>query len=185
MSLYKKRPEDDWGEFWDRHCSISINARSVIFPDERTGFTRLLWIPAGLSIKRVVVASQQCFSVRGQEFDLPTVRDARVPKHDYVIRVRDNLEADHELWDMWPHEMFRRNIGTETMLERLVHGLKVFEETGQHLDIKGWTKCMGSRYYCGNVPCVRWHAAAGELETHNLDPLMILPRISARQVITA
>lgn len=43
-----------------------------------------------------------------------------------------------------------------TLRERLLMELEYFNETGKHLDIKGFTICAGSRYSDGYVPYVFW-----------------------------
>lgn len=45
-----------------------------------------------------------------------------------------------------------------TLRERLLFELAYFNETGNHLDIKGVTFCSGSRYADGDVPNVHWYS---------------------------
>lgn len=40
--------------------------------------------------------------------------------------------------------------------ERMLMEIQYFKKTGEHLDIKGWTICTGSRYAGGGVPRVYW-----------------------------
>ena len=44
-----------------------------------------------------------------------------------------------------------------TLRERLLFEIAYFKKTGEHLDIKGWTICTGSRYANGAVPYMYWH----------------------------
>src|SRR3990167_5339132 len=46
-----------------------------------------------------------------------------------------------------------------TLRERLLMEILYFKETGNHLDIKGWTICSGSRGSDGGVPDVYWGSA--------------------------
>ncbi len=48
-----------------------------------------------------------------------------------------------------------------TLRERLLMEIQYFKETGNHLDIKGWTICSGSRYSDGDVPYVCWYPGNG------------------------
>jgi len=50
--------------------------------------------------------------------------------------------------------MERRLVKTETLKERLIHGLKYFIESGRHLDTLNTTLCAGSRYTDDCVPIV-------------------------------
>ncbi|PIU74766.1 MAG: hypothetical protein COS76_04390 [Candidatus Portnoybacteria bacterium CG06_land_8_20_14_3_00_39_12] len=43
------------------------------------------------------------------------------------------------------------------MFERIIHELKFFQETGEHLDIDNITLCAGSRGRGGHVPLVSWN----------------------------
>jgi len=51
-----------------------------------------------------------------------------------------------------------------TLRERLLMEIEYFKETGQHLDVKGWTICSGSRDSVGCVPSVDFHPGTGKVE---------------------
>lgn len=89
--------------------------------------------------------------------DLNTVRDVvKRPDGAYVVWVKVNVEADPDLANVSAEKIVERELNTLTLRERLVLGLKYFDETKSHLDIKNWTLCAGSRDADGDVPCVCW-----------------------------
>lgn len=50
-----------------------------------------------------------------------------------------------------------------TLRERMFMEILYFQETGSHLDIKGWTICSGSRDSGGGVPGMYFRPACGEV----------------------
>jgi hypothetical protein len=78
----------------------------------------------------------------------------------YAIWVKDNVEADEELKNLSATDIKEKGIATETLADRLIHELKFFTETGEHLDVKNMTLCAGSRDSFGVVPGVCWRYGA-------------------------
>ncbi len=97
-----------------------------------------------------------------------SVADRHPKDGSYAICVRDRIEADEELKNLSAEQIWQMNIITETLPERLVHGLKVYYESKQHLDIMKRTLCAGSRSSCGGVPSVYW--CGDELGVYDDDP---------------
>ncbi len=53
-----------------------------------------------------------------------------------------------------------------TLRERMLMEIQYFKETGNHLDVVGWTICSGSRFSDGGVPCVDFHGAHDEVNVY-------------------
>lgn len=51
-----------------------------------------------------------------------------------------------------------------TLRERMLLEIQYFEDTGSHLDVKGWTICSGSRDSDGRVPFVYFDPYTDEVE---------------------
>jgi len=97
--------------------------------------------------------------------DLNTVRDIVVrPATAYVVWVKKNVEADPDLANVSAEKIVECGLNTLTLRERLVLELKYFDETKQHLDIKNWTLCTGSRYADGFIPDVDWDGSDAKLD---------------------
>lgn len=56
-----------------------------------------------------------------------------------------------------------------TLRERILLELAYFQETGNHLDVKGWTLCSGSRHSGGSVPGADWDDGKFRISWYNLD----------------
>jgi len=97
---------------------------------------------------------------RGNITDL----DRWAPHHErtaeanpYAIWVLDTPEPHKELTDLSAIELRRQGIPTETLTERMLHGLRFYTETENHLDKRLMTLCAGSRNHVGLVPMVYHH----------------------------
>ena len=107
-----------------------------------------------------------CWRWTEDNFDKIVIYNERDAKNGpYSIWVRDEVEADEKYKNLSANQIKGMNIKTETLVERLIHELKYFQETGKHLDIKNITLCTGSRYSDGNVPYVCWNDD-GRLRVH-------------------
>lgn len=53
-----------------------------------------------------------------------------------------------------------------TLRERMLLEIQYFKETRNHLDIKGWTICSGSRNSDGGVPCMGLGSGSGEVSVY-------------------
>jgi len=77
-------------------------------------------------------------------------------KGTYIALFRDRVEADEELKNLSADDLKEKNIQGITLKQRLVMELDYFGRTGNHLDIKCFTICSGSRCSGGGAPNVGW-----------------------------
>ncbi|PWB38643.1 MAG: hypothetical protein C3F02_02940 [Parcubacteria group bacterium] len=157
--------QEEWQEFYRKYFRLSVDFSDVSIPEEQEDFTRVLFIPQGLTINQAFQACSKAFKSWSYTNDL----DKDVPNNDrnteasYAIRVRDRVEADEELKNLSANDLQKRKISSITLLERLVYELKYYSETNKHLDIQNTTLCAGSRHRNGSVPCVYWSSGLGKL----------------------
>lgn len=117
--------------------------------------------------------------------DLNTVRDiVKRPEGPYVVWVKANVEADLDLANVSAKEIESRGLNTLTLRERLVLESKYFDETRQHLDIKNWTLCAGSRGAGGSVPAVSWSGSGAKLRVYWYDVDHAYPILRARAAVS-
>lgn len=148
-----------WEKFYKKEFGLTVYLSKVTVPDNPGGMDRVLVIAKGVTLGMVIVALRNYFQVRvyRDDLDAAITRNERDPENgSYAIRVRDYVEADEELKNLSADDVKARTLTTETLLERLIHELKYFLETGKHLDNANWTLCAGSRYADGGVPFVYW-----------------------------
>lgn len=144
-----------WVEFYRRFCAMECDLSRVRIPERKPDFDRLIIVAQGLTPNIVYNTCARQFPCWRYNDDLDgvVVRNERTPKNDsYAIWVRDRVEADDELKNLSALDIEQRSITAETLLERELHELKFWSETGQHLDIENITLCSGSRDSRGGVP---------------------------------
>lgn len=148
-----------WRKFYQKHFSMELNFADVIVPDKpMEGTWRLLIIAQGLTMNQVYDSMSKAFKCWRYNDDL----DAKVPKNirdtktAYAIWVRDGVEPDEKYLGKSTNQADPDMTIGQILLERMIHEIVFFDETGNHLDIKGVTFCTGSRDSGGNVPCVDW-----------------------------
>jgi len=143
-----------------------IDPSNIKLPTKQPGdlkFNRLLTIPK-LSINCVYDECRKHFLCQNnlEDFDFFISKNERSPVSAYAIWVCDNPEPDQIYIGKSADDVKALGICSETFLERLVHELSYFLDTGKHLDVLKETLCCGSRYSNGGVPCVYWFK--GELK---------------------
>ena len=148
----------DWTAFYQK-IDIEVDLTGLVLPDYEKGFDRLIVIPRGLTLNPVWAACQKVFagktwSAYGDDLDASVPVNDRMSTASYAIRVRERVEADEELKNLSANDLKKKKIAGITLLERLVYGLKYFDETGNHLDRENRTLCSGSRRSGGDVPDV-------------------------------
>ena len=161
-SLLKVKTTAEQFEGWTdlyKEIGIILDVENLQIPDRQPGFNRLIVVAKGMTNNRAYDECKKRFSCWKYTDDL----DTAVPTNDrspqngtYAIWVRDRVEADEELKNKSADMIKAENIKGITLLERLLHELKYFTETGKHLDLKNWTLCSGSRRSDGDVPRVGW-----------------------------
>ena len=156
-------PVKQWEYFYHKYFGLTVDLLGVKIP-HRTGeqtkeFTRLIIVAGGLTLNQVYSACQKQFTCYKYADNL----DQAVPTNDrdpktgaYAIWVRDTVEADEVHQNKSADMVAKEKLATETLLERMIHELKYFAETGKHLDVSNVTLCSGSRDSDGDVPAAYW-----------------------------
>lgn len=150
-----------WEIFYREVFDITDDFSQVKLPERKEGFNRLIIVTKGLTMNRVYDACAKRFTCWRYSDDL----DASVIENDrdanrngtYAIWVRDVVEADENLKNLSSNNIKKQKIKGVTLMERMLHELKYFLETGKHLDFDNITLCTGSRYSDGGVPNVYWY----------------------------
>lgn len=152
----------DWEEFYKDDFNLKVDFLALRIPKCPGSGWRLLIIAQGIGPELVFQISRQIFR-KARKFynvslDEVIVKNERSNKDGaYAIWVRDRREADGIHNNKSANQVASKKLKTETCLERLVHGLKYFRETGKHLDVQTITLCSGSRCSNGHVPRVHWY----------------------------
>jgi len=167
-----KKLRSEWEAFY-RDMGLDVDLSGVAVPDNPGGFDRVIIVAEGLTIEKVIAACRKYFKVwvYREDLDKAITENERTPANgSYAIRVRERVEADEELKNLSGEDVKARAIATETLLERLLHELKYFRETGKHLDVSNVTLASGSRYSVGYVPGVDWDSYYGKLCVYGCSP---------------
>ncbi len=161
---------------------------SLIVPMRKTGFDRLIIIAdTTLTKNQVFDVCKLSFSSWKCVTDLDTVipvkKDQRHPAQGpYAIWVKDEVDSDHDLCRTSADMIQKRGLKTITLLERMILEVIYFRETCEHLDLKTWTLCSGSRDLDNDVPCVVWDEDGFGVSWYK--PGHKHPGIRARQAVT-
>lgn len=147
---------DDWKAFYKKFFGLDVDLSAVRVPN---GLERTIFIAEGISINMAAKAHTDrdipFWKYCDSDIEAVVRESERGPvKTSYAIRVRKGQEADNDLRNLSAEDIAAKGIDTENLLERLVHGLKYYDETGKHLDVKNVTLCASSRYAGGDVPGV-------------------------------
>lgn len=163
-----KHQMGEWVLFYQKHFGIELGTVQV--PEHQSGFDRLIVVaqefcrPVKLDgdedskvqpMNWVFVVCQRLFKSwkYADDLDQAVTDNDRDPKNGtYAIWVRDRVEADEENRNESANHRRQQGRTDETLLERMLHELKYFDETGEHLDIVNLTLCSGSRGRGGDVP---------------------------------
>ena len=151
----------DWGTFYKNDFNLAMDFSGLCIPKCPGVGWRLLIIAQGLGLELAYQISKQVFGKAWKYYDQPL--DVVITKNErsnkdgaYAIWVRDGQEADEIHKNKSAIQVGKEKLSTETCLERLIHGLKFFRETGKQLDVETITLCSGSRGGDGDVPGVGW-----------------------------
>jgi hypothetical protein len=155
---------DYWVLFYKKYFNFTAVSSSdfsdLKIPQKPTeGRWRLLVILQGLTNNQVYDACKEKFhcSRYTEDLDSSVPTNERDPKNGtYAIWVRDTVEADEVHQNKSAGTLKSSNLKMETLLERILHELQYFMETGKHLDMSSWTLCCGSRDSEGDVPDAGW-----------------------------
>jgi len=151
---------EEWTEFYKTHFGWTTDFSRVLIPPRPTEcFWRLIFITKGITCNKVYEVWTKLFKswkcTNDLDKDVPI--NVRISSDDsYAIWVRDRKEPDAEFLGKSTQEVDSEMKRGVTLLERMLLELKYFDETGEHLDVKGITFCSGSRSSAGCVPGVCW-----------------------------
>jgi hypothetical protein len=147
---------------WVKLCrdlfGLELNVASLRIPERRQGFDRLIVVMPGITYARLAQVTRSKFDLYLYQEDLDEViTDCRTAEGGpYGIWVRNRKEADEENRGRSASQF--RDEECETLMERWLHEMCYFSETGEHLDEKFWTICAGSRDRGGDVPGMSWNS---------------------------
>ncbi|MFW0837796.1 MAG: hypothetical protein ACKKL5_02235 [Candidatus Komeilibacteria bacterium] len=148
----------EWQEFYRKYFRLTVDFTDVTIPESPDDFSRVVFIPQGLSYADIVKVLKKKFKVYlyTENLDKGIRNDVRTSNQAYAVCFRERVEADEE-WKNTSADMLKeKGINSITLMERLILELKYYDETGEHLDISNVTLCAGSRHPVGVVPGVRW-----------------------------
>jgi len=151
----------DWQQFYHDLFGLEIDLLGLSVPAKKKGFDRLVIVAQGMTLQRLYdncVKLCPCWKWTDDDLDKIVQSERTAKDGTYAVWFRDVVEADEELKNLSANDLKEKGIPGITLEERLLMELKYFKETGNHLDIKSWTLCSGSRYSNGEVPSVHWHS---------------------------
>jgi hypothetical protein len=145
---------EDWQSFYKKYFNEEHEFSQVIFPDKPTnGDWRLLVIARGMKLGKLFEQWESTFHCRFHDLHTNVIFEARTAKYThYAIWVLSGATPDKEFWGQ-PYELADPERKSMTLTERIIFGLKYFDETGRHLDEKGGgTICSGTSSGLGTAP---------------------------------
>ena len=149
----------DWQQFYHDLFGLEIDLLGLSVPAKKKGFDRLVIVAQGMTLQRLYdncVKLCPCWKWTDDDLDKIVQSERTAKDGTYAVWFRDVVEADEELKNLSANDLKEKGIPGITLEERLLMELKYFKETGNHLDIKSWTLCSGSRCSDGGVPYVCW-----------------------------
>ena len=149
----------DWQQFYHDLFGLEIDLLGLSVPAKKKGFDRLVIVVQGMTLQRLYdncVKLCPCWKWTDDDLDKIVQSERTAKDGTYAVWFRDVVEADEELKNLSANDLKEKGIPGITLEERLLMELKYFKETGNHLDIKSWTLCSGSRCSGGGVPGVGW-----------------------------
>ena len=149
----------DWQQFYHDLFGLEIDLLGLSVPAKKKGFDRLVIVAQGMTLQRLYdncVKLCPCWKWTDDDLDKIVQSERTAKDGTYAVWFRDVVEADEELKNLSANDLKEKGIPGITLEERLLMELKYFKETGNHLDIKSWTLCSGSRDSGGGVPDVGW-----------------------------
>jgi len=151
----------DWQQFYHDLFGLEIDLLGLSVPAKKKGFDRLVIVAQGMTLQRLYdncVKLCPCWKWTDDDLDKIVQSERTAKDGTYAVWFRDVVEADEELKNLSANDLKEKGIPGITLEERLLMELKYFKETGNHLDIKSWTLCSGSRCSDGRVPGVSWYS---------------------------
>ena len=125
-------------------------------PEEEKEFTRLQFRTGKLSPKEIFQKGQELYNAVDYTDGKMDKIVANEAASDAFIWVRDNEAADEKHDNKSALMIEQERIDTETLSDRLLHELKYFKETGDHLDKKTATITSSRSADNSNAFIVAW-----------------------------
>lgn len=150
----------DWQIFYSEVFGLEVDFPGLKIPERKKGFDRLLILAQGMTPQRLYDKCKELFLTgkwTEENLDEIVTSDRTAKDGAYAVWVGDRVETDKVPKKLWANDLKEKKIDGITLEERLVYELKYFKETGQHLDKKNLTLCLGSRVSGGIVPQVCSH----------------------------
>ncbi|MFZ4632076.1 MAG: hypothetical protein ACOYL8_02615 [Patescibacteria group bacterium] len=145
----------EWEEFYLKYFNIKIDLKKIEIPAPPKQEKRLLIIVPALSVDRVIKSKRKHYSVVMALSGPPAKLSNEITHHaPYAAWVAESINPHRKMRGtsaLWAKE---NNVSGETLLERLLHDFKYWDETGKHLDHNYLTICSSSRFANGFVPLV-------------------------------
>lgn len=181
--------------FFKEYFNLVPDFSKIVIPQltlDIQSYTRIILMPEELARDEGRGFHNRLFNVCKELFpawrsyndlDKEVIYNDRHPKDgSYAIRVRDLIEADEEFANLSAEQIRKMQRKTETLAERLMHELKVWHESKQHLDTKNITLCAGSRSSGGYLPVAYWND--DELYVDWFFPQLASPVLRARSAVS-
>ena len=129
-----------WQRLFER-TFIECSVDTLAYPENQCNLDRIVVVPSGLSIERLLDTIQKFFPVwditDGKLGEYIGLNDRSNECGPYVIRASNECNCQ---------DIPSQRVGVPiTLMERLLLELIVFFESGRHLDTYGWTICAGTR----------------------------------------
>ena len=138
---------DEWEQFYKKYFQLEVNFSSVRIP-VGIGFKRVAIISYEVTYGRVFEVLRKYFEVNLaslRQYSDESSDFQNKPSGGYAIRLHGEQEPDDSYLGVSMEEFIKKGINSTTLFERLICGLKYFDETGQRMDTKYRTICMGSQ----------------------------------------
>jgi hypothetical protein len=147
-----------WQKVYKHFFDIDTNFSGLKIPFALRERTRLVVELNDMKIEQILKAhiANGIKVWRWTDDNLDKLANSNERSGFHAVRVLDGVDSD-EAWKNLPADFFQEEgLTTETLIERLLHGLDFFYEKEEHLDQKTGTIGAGSRYAGGRVPRVGW-----------------------------
>lgn len=178
----------DWQNFYKEHFGLNFDLSNLAIPEKPTEGNWRLLVIADIALETLYAKCKErfkCWRWTNDNLDKIVTYNERDAKNGhYAIWVRDEIEADEKYKNLSANQIKGMNIKTETLAERLIHELKHFIGTGEHLDIENITLCAGSRYSHGRIPYVGWHGYDSGMGVSGFLPGHCLDSLRAREAVS-
>ncbi len=143
-----------WVALYREVFGIELDSASIKIPERKPNFDRLLVVAKGMTPSVIFAAKAKLFPswkwCENLDCEIVSIRSAK--DDSYAVWCRNRQEADEENRNQ-PANSFKQEVCL-TLEERQLFGIAYKRETGQHLDVRHYTICAGSRLRSGFVPLV-------------------------------